>query len=270
VATPPGKCVFCGGTGLTKSHIWPDWMDQYLPPRAEYYVQAIGEVNTFSPRMRRPQVERHTRQGDARARKPRNTCRRCNGGWMSQIESNAIGPSVPLIQGKPFAAEVGQHSYMLNAWGQRAIASLLCLITMRVEFMHPPTQAASVTDRTWIKDKMEPPPFWQVWIARYSGTKAAEHWCRHYGLDLVSSPSEIRSAPKCNTQATTYVLGQLCAHVFSSTVLHDFTGYGGALCKIWPLTGWDVDCRHLPVIGDKGVISLSEALAREIPPVPER
>jgi hypothetical protein len=261
MSKPAGRCVFCGGTGLTKSHIWPDWMDQYLPPRAEYYVQWTGEVNRLLPGERQ-QVETVSRQGDARARKPRNVCGKCNGGWMSRIESNAVGPSVPLITDGP-----ADHAY-LNSWGQRALASLLCLITMRVEFMHPPTQATSTDDRLWIKDYLEPPPFWQVWVAKYSGTKAPEHWCRHYGFDICSSPAEQRAAHKCNTQTTTYVFGQLCAHVFSSTILHDFPGYGGMLCRIWPLTGWDIDRRHLPKIADRGVLSLSTALAREIPPVP--
>jgi len=188
---------------------------------------------------------------------------------MSRLESEAIGPTIPLIQGQPFAEGVEGHPFMLNEWGQRALASLLCLITMRAEFMHPPTQAASPSDRLWIKDQLQPPPFWQVWIARYVGTRAAEHWCRHYGMQLVSAASEISGTPKCETQATTFVLGQLCAHVFSSTSIPNFSGYDGALCKIWPLTGWDIDCRFLPKITDTGVISLSEALAREIPPIPE-
>jgi len=85
---------------------------------------------------------------------------------------------------------------------------------------------------------------------------------------LVSSPDEGVGAPKCNTQTTTFVIGQFCAHVFSSTSIPDFEGYTGAnLCRIWPLTGWDVDCRALPTIRDRGVLSLSEALAREIPPL---
>jgi hypothetical protein len=269
MSAPAGKCVFCGGPKLTKGHIWPDWLDKYLPPRADYYVQTIGEANTFLPQMRRPQVESRRRHGDARARRPRNTCLVCNGGWMSRLESEAMGPAIPLIVGKPYESGAEGHSYMLNAFGQRALASLLCLITMRAEFMHAPTQAASATDRLWIRDRLEPPPFWQAWIARYVGAKAPEHWCRHYGMQLVSSPTEVSGTPKCETQTSTFVLGQLCAHVFSSRSIPDFAGYSGAdLCKIWPPTGWDIDCRFLPAIRDAGVLSLSEALAREIPPVP--
>src|SRR6516162_8534913 len=45
------------------------------------------------------------------------------------------------------------------------------------------------------------------------------------------------------------------------STMPEFEGYTGApLCRIWPLTGWDVDCRFLPTISDRGVLSLSEAL----------
>jgi hypothetical protein len=270
MSKPAGKCVFCGETGVTKSHIWPDWLDAYLPPRAENYLQTVGEVNTFLPTMRRPAIERRVGRGDARAKKPRNVCRSCNGGWMSQIESNAKEALIPLLQGLPFANDAAAHRFMLNAWGQRAIASLLCLITMRVEYTHMATQAATDQDRRWIRETLEPPPMWKVWIARYVGDAPGAHWCRHYGLQLVSSPDELVPHHVCDTQATTYVMGQLCAHVFGSTTIPTFEGYTGqGLCCLWPLTGWDIDCRFLPAIKDKGVLSLSEALAREIPAIPE-
>ena len=190
---------------------------------------------------------------------------------MSRLEAQAIAPLVPLIKGDVFDLTNSLAQYMLNARGQRTIATFLSLVTMRVEFTHPPTQAATAIDRILLKERCEPPPNWQVWIARYVGDTPDEHWCRHYGLQLVSSPDEAVGPPKCDTQATTFVIGQLCAHVFSSTSMPDFEGYTGAtLCRIWPLTGWDVDCRILPTISDRGVLSLSEALAREIPPIIDR
>lgn len=67
-------------------------------------------------------------------------------------------------------------------------------------------------------------------------------------------------------------MGQLCAHTFCSSVLPTFEGalYPGApLCKIWPLTGWDIVGSYVPVISDNDVLSLSEALARETPPIPD-
>jgi hypothetical protein len=270
MSKPAAKCVFCGETGVTKSHIWPDWLDAYLPPRAASYLQTIGEVNTFLPKMRRPALERRVGRGDARARKPRNTCAQCNSGWMSRIEANAKDAIIPLVQGQAFIGAATSHTSLLNSWGQRAIASLLCLITMRVEFSHMATRAATDDHRKWIREPEDPPPFWKVWIARYAGQNPSAHWCRHYGLQLVSTPDEIVADHVCDTQVTTFVMGHLCAHVFSSTTIPTFEGYSGqGLCRLWPLTGWDINCRFLPSINDEAVLSLAEALAREIPAIPE-
>jgi len=118
-------------------------------------------------------------------------------------------PTVPLIQGDVFRADERLEQYMLNAWGQRTLAAFVSLITMRVEFIHLATQAATPVDRCWIKDRGEPPAMWKIWIARYVGSKPDEHWCRHYGLQLVSSPHERVHTPKCDTQVTTFVVGQL-------------------------------------------------------------
>jgi hypothetical protein len=189
---------------------------------------------------------------------------------MSLIESAAKDPLVPILQGSPFTRDGSNGLFRLDASVQRSIAALLCLITMRVEFTHKPTMAASDEDRKWIRETRQPPPMWKVWIARYTGNEPGAHWCRHYGLQLVLSPDEIVSAQKCDTQTTTYVMGHLCAHVFSSTTIPTFDGYRGqGLCRLWPLTGWDIDCRALPTITDQAVLSLSEALAREIPAIPD-
>jgi hypothetical protein len=66
------------------------------------------------------------------------------------------------------------------------MAALFCLITVRAEFSELSTLSVSVDDRTWLKEKMEPPPLWQIWIARYVGTEPETHWCRHVGMQLVS------------------------------------------------------------------------------------
>jgi hypothetical protein len=264
---PAGRCVFCGGAGLTKSHIWPEWLQRYLPNLPATHLQITGEFNTFEPK-RKPQLaQRRVRQGHASTRKPRNTCLKCNRDWMRNIEESAMAPIIPLIQGA--REQSALPSTMLNASGQRALAAFLCLITIRLEFTNPETQAATPSDREWLMEKLEPPPFWQIWIAEYTGRDPGEHWCRHSGLQLVSSPDEVMGSYKCDTQVTTLVIGKLCAHTFSSTTMPTFEGYEGArLCRIWPLSGWDIDCRYLPTINDRSVLSLAEALAREIPPVP--
>jgi len=209
--------VFCGKTGVTKGHIWPDWLSKVLP--------RVG-----------------------------------NGGWMSQIENNSKAYATRLIHGA---------EHILDPKGQKALATLLCLITIRVEFTELNTLSVTSDDRTWLRENLEPPPLWQIWIARYIGNQLESHWCRHYGMQLVSSPDDHAGPGECNTQTTTLVLGQLCAHTFSSSVFPEFSGYKGTLFKIWPISGFDINTAALPPVGDDDVVSLSEALARGMKPIPE-
>src|SRR5262249_10222680 len=140
-----------------------------------------------------------------------NTCGDCNGGWMSQIEQRAIVSATSLIQGRPC---------VLDSKAQKALAALFCLITIRAEFSELSTLVVPTSDRTWLKDHLEAPALWQIWINRYTGSEPESHWCRHYGLRLQSSPDDQIGSSECNTQTTTLVLGQLCVHAFSSTFFY--------------------------------------------------
>jgi hypothetical protein len=216
---------------LTKGHIWPDWLKNYLPNNSTAHDVVVGKVHTFQPdpKIIIPAVSRTVRQGRAGSTKPRNTCVKCNGGWMSRIEASALEPTVRLIYGERFD---------LDMQSQRKVASLICLTTIRAEFANQNTIAIPQSDREWIRTNGEPPPMWRIWIAKYSGNNPGDHWCRHIGIRLTSSPQDVAGAQKCNTQTTTLVWGRLCAHAYSSTYLPDFLGYDFPLAKIWPLSGY--------------------------------
>src|SRR5258708_255743 len=89
MSKPAGRCVFCGGTGLTRGHVWPDWLNKILPKTATHHEQETGKFNTFQTSVPGPEHSVRIGHGHARTRKPRNTCVTCNGGWMSLIEDRA-------------------------------------------------------------------------------------------------------------------------------------------------------------------------------------
>ena len=41
---PPGRCIFCGKVGLTKEHMWADWLRSYIPRelRARAALSPLG------------------------------------------------------------------------------------------------------------------------------------------------------------------------------------------------------------------------------------
>jgi hypothetical protein len=86
-----GRCIFCGGEGLSKGHLFPNWLSQYL---------AIADPHTPQKRMRidwlvdkRGEILNSRkvkyRSGGVGNLKVRAVCRNCNNGWMSVLEQNA-------------------------------------------------------------------------------------------------------------------------------------------------------------------------------------
>jgi hypothetical protein len=250
-----GRCVFCGGRDLTKGHVWPEWMDRVLPRTATHHEQEIGKFNTFETAVPGPEHVIRKKQGHARSRKPRNTCKRCNGGWMSVIEDYARGCATQLILGFPRLLGIGD---------QQSLASLLTLISMRQEFLGE-MRAISDDERDWLRYYREPSIHWKIWISGFRGDDADEHWSRTYAAQLEPKPTDKVGPEHCNVRVTTLVMGKLCAHLFYSPVI-DFQGYEGVhLGQIWPLRYPWMDGSAL---SGRETLFLHEAFAREALPMP--
>lgn len=260
MSKPAGKCAFCGEPGaLSKGHVWPDWLNRILPRTATHHEEETGRFDTFVPQVKAPAYSRRIRQGHARSRKPRNTCKTCNSGWMSSIETLAIPYAEPLLRGNPA---------LLDTFGQRALAGLLCLIAMRLEFLG---RIITVTpsDHDGLRHRLWPTNDWKIWVARYGGEKPDENWSKACAIQVSSTPTDKVGLEYCNAKVTTLVIGQLCAHLFYSPVI-DFGGYEGiTLAQIWPPRCFDIDTGWLPSISDKDLLWLHEAFARESPPMPK-
>ncbi|MFD9467199.1 hypothetical protein [Streptomyces sp. NPDC060027] len=41
------SCVFCGGSPVTKEHVFPQWLNQYLPPGRQQTEQARYGAGAF-------------------------------------------------------------------------------------------------------------------------------------------------------------------------------------------------------------------------------
>ena len=256
MSKPKGKCAFCGKPGnLTKSHIWPEWCEAILPQAATHHQQIIGEFQTFKPTAKGPQYSQKVRPGHVGSRKPRNTCLTCNGGWMRLIEENTMPFLDLLILGKP-------HS--LDLVEQQMLAALLCLVSMRLEVSwREGPKAIPQSDRDWLMEYPEPPPNWKIWIGKHIGVNAIDQ--QHTPMQIASSPDISIGAEYCNTQVTSLVVGQLYAHLFSSTVWKDFSGYNGIdLVQLWPLKHRTILVQSLPTIFDQDVVPLHETIPRTV------
>lgn len=73
-------CVFCGSTGLTKEHVFPNWMSKMLDSRltATTTIEKKGQADKIYT-------------GAILQHQAKVVCANCNNGWMSNLET-AVKP----------------------------------------------------------------------------------------------------------------------------------------------------------------------------------
>jgi hypothetical protein len=256
MSKPKGKCAFCGKPGdLTKSHVWPEWAEAIVPENATHHQQIIGEFHTFKPIAKGPEYFQKVKQGHVGTRKPRNTCEKCNSGWMRLIEENTMPFLGTLLLSQPYSLDLAE---------QQMLAALLCLVSIRLEAgWRGGPKAIPQSDKDLLIENPEPPANWKIWISKYVGTQAMDQ--QHTPMQLASSSNIPIGAENCNTQVTSLVVGQFYAHLFSSTVWKNFPGYEGAdLVQLWPLKHRLIPVQSLPAIFEQEVTPLHETIPRSL------
>ena len=259
MSKPSRKCIFCGKGGMSKAHIFPGWLGEELRPdeRTTHHIEMVGHFETFKSQVRSPPATSRVRQGDSGTRRIRKVCTRCNSEWMSDMET-PVRPHVLCLMN-------GDTSHQLNEDAQRILVAWLALIATLFDAMDPARSAIPQVDRVYLMKHHLPPPDWKIWLARYAGADWQGHRCRSMSMRISERSMPIGDELSCNTQVTTLVLRQLCAHIYSSSVM-PFDGYGGIdLIQLWPISYPVIFWRDAPLIDDAHVVSLAESLARELP-----
>jgi hypothetical protein len=229
------KCIFCDlPRKLTKEHLWSKWIRQLVAHdmKKYEYVDHIFKVEGLERSVR-------TYGGDARNLTIRSVCRECNNEWMSSMDSAAKAILSLLIRG---------DAAFLNADTQRLVATWLAMKAMVGEFFDPSKVAVPLSEREFLRDKRQPPDNWMIWIGNYTRGKWAGEWV-HTASGIDSAKGIARRDTKVpNTQTTTFVVGKLYAHIFSSEIPDIVAGISlgkigyEKLAQIWPIresfVGW--------------------------------
>lgn len=155
----PSRCGFCGALGVTKEHVWPDWLRK-----------VILESRTSSGKKRfRAEIESGGAAKQFKSESLEMTvkmpCRSCNNGWMSALES----------QGKEFItgmADRGQTT-LLTRDRQIVLSRWAVKTAMVYEFTSPECETKYFTEveRLAFKERLEIPENVWVWTGRYDGAR---------------------------------------------------------------------------------------------------
>lgn len=259
MARPPGRCIFCNGFGLTKEHVFPDWMRTVftrLPTDTHTFydidyvdLPTIGTV---------PLPSRRTGQGQVGSKKVKVVCRACNNGWLSQLEQNA----------KPLLTEVlNGRQRTFSVADQKLLATWIVKTTMTAEFWRPKEIAIKQPEREEFRLKMEPSSRWQIWGALYIGTKLQAGAIYHHGVGIYLPPNPVRVGVK-NTQYTVMGIGRFLAINLSSEQEGLTFGMNPqldvALIRLWPPIGTPVSWPLARSIDDPAAERIIAAFAKAL------
>jgi hypothetical protein len=222
------RCVFCGGEGLTREHVWPNWISGVLPKGIELEV---------SKTQTDPKTELTKPLGSPwRSVRfdltVRRVCGACNGGWMSRLEEAAKPLLVPLILGE---------SALLDAEERRVIAAWALLRVVMAEYIDPTQIAVPAAHRRWLfKEKKPPRHGVYIWMAGYEGEDSAGFY-RH--VPLASHLDSSYRSEQVNSYGVTFGIYKLVFQVFGATTAPRAGGdlrQGGDLAertvRLWPET----------------------------------
>lgn len=238
-----GRCILCDGTGLSKEHIWSDWLKGVMP-RSNEHGDYWGSMHrdSCSPDVawtRPPQSS--ARQGSVFQRKVRNVCKRCNNEWMSRVVDRA----------KPYATQmILGTTLQLNREAQTDLAAWIGITTVIQEFAKRcGVRRIPPEDRTVLMNTEAPPLSWSIWVARYSGEWWAPMGHYHIPLSYSKPPTDDEPNPLSGElQLTTFTLAELLVHVFTSTqaeMVEAYRSYIGSASNPWKLQ------RLWPIVEDK-------------------
>jgi hypothetical protein len=246
------KCIFCDQPKkLTKEHLWSKWTRQLVSHDMlkHEYADQVFKVNG---------VDRSFR-------------------WMSSWDDAGKPVLSLLIKG---------DSAFLDASSQKLIATWIAMKTMVGEFYDPAKAAVPLRERQFLRDRRQPPDNWKIWIGNYTRDKWAGEWV-HSAIGIDSAQGIARRRTKIpNTQTTTFVVGKLYAHIFSSEILDIIEGITlgkiglEKLAQIWPIresfVGWptnaldDVDADMIAIsifLSLKNTLMASGGNPDESPPL---
>jgi len=228
---PKRACIFCGGTNLSREHLFADWLTDGGP-----IVKTKTDTRTFGKIYWKPDPRREVRRypGHSGSMTVKKVCERCNNEWMSDIDNVAKAVALPLISTQ------WNSRIMLTPEDQRILATWLTKIAIVGDSLNSGQGESFITQeaRAWFMAHRAPPPNWEVYIGLYLGERWRQLAINQHGGNL-AIPAEPHSITGY-IQTTCLGIGNLFSFVYAveSPDLEVTLGYANRfLRRIWPATG---------------------------------
>ncbi|TAJ96984.1 MAG: hypothetical protein EPO10_13315 [Reyranella sp.] len=206
-----GLCVFCGRPGLTKEHIWSDWLKRYIPIVASHRMSAIRMQGDLAPGGKvilQPHLSRE-KQGGVSRQHLRRVCGHCNNGWMKGIV-DAARPTVVRILKKEQLEIQPAEAAALSGW-----IAIACIMA---EYLDDRTRAIPAEERVALMKARATSSDWIISIGQYEGQEWSPASYKHFGAIFKTSPGPggLPEPPLHYLHIATYTLGPLAVQAIST------------------------------------------------------
>lgn len=221
------RCVFCDGEGVTREHVWPQWLIELL---AERYTDTSVTITWGKDR------ERIAPELDATVKR---VCDPCNTGWMSVLEDSAKPILVPMIMGENLPI-------MLAPSSQRVLANWALKTALMLDFLHSgskPVFRASAYS-SFFRDR-HPSRHTAIWVACFGEPGLRFHASSQtiamanppeYTPEGIVTRGRAYESGALSTLSAQAAVFQVALFPENSPTIRDVPDPPGA-AHIWPATG---------------------------------
>lgn len=230
------RCVYCGGTPVSKEHIWSKWIRDILPPEP-WHASNLFVRGSVDPNGNGDHLLKQTKrwEGAMQSRAPKIVCRTCNNGWMSQVDERAKAPLTKMIR---------TGEFILSEDDQSAVAAWVAKSAITGHFVYSSRQVVCDDDLQHLMKTRQAPPNWQISASHYIGYR----WDRSqvfvfYSLGEWVENGEYVAAPKTDTERNSMILvfaiGDVAFEVRMSSLrnwsfLKNTRLQVGNMIQVWP------------------------------------
>ncbi|MFK8038746.1 MAG: hypothetical protein AB8B74_10685 [Crocinitomicaceae bacterium] len=208
-----GSCIFCGEKGMTKQHIWPNFLRKIV----QFKNNAVNTKTTihYTDKFVSVTPSYKKQQGDMLTKKIRRVCRACNNGWMSVLESQIKEVVSGLINEETLELENNLQS-QLSAW--------ITLVVVMAEFLDEHTKSVPTKDLLYLMKNIKTPQGWKIFIGRYEGIKFSRKYT-HNGKYLCKKDdlANFTGTPSGNCQDSMFIIDSLFIYARSIPTDLNFT-----------------------------------------------
>ncbi|WP_444926119.1 hypothetical protein ACJJI4_18780 [Microbulbifer sp. TRSA002] len=196
-------CIFCGESGLSKEHFWPNWMRGNV--NLSISDKHANEVYSGEAKSEAALEKRTERSGNLITLKFRVVCKACNNGWMSQLDNTVK----PILK-----AGLEKTDYTLQENDIEALSKWAVMKVIVAENNHDGTQVTPSCDRKQFFKSLTIPGYYRVFLGRHS-TDSVAAYHRHTSTIAFSKdgPMTDLKGLERNTQTISFLIGSLFIYV---------------------------------------------------------